>query len=110
VISIERLRHQLDGDWVAFDGNGDVVEYNVPSNVGPAMLSVSPVTDALKRVDDADHVVGSVDKNSVWVVDAIVLNRVVFRRIPEGTFTAEELIEAVREAGYSWQISETSDL
>jgi len=108
VISIESLREHLDGDWVAFDKQGNVVDYVVPRDIGPATLSVSPVTDALKEVDEADRVVGSVDKNSVWSVDAIVLNSIVLRRLSENTYTAEGLIEAVREAGFSWQISPTS--
>lgn len=109
VISIERLKDQLDGDWVAFDKHGQVVEYTVQKDIGPATLSVSPVTDALKEVDDADRVVGSVDRNTVWSVDAIVLNTIVLRRLPDETFTAEELIEVVREVGFGWQVSLTSD-
>lgn len=105
VISIERLRAQLDGDWVAIDKHGHVVEYTVAKDIGPATLSVSPVTDALKEVDDADRVVGSVDKNTVWSVDAIVLNTIVLQRLPDSTYTAEELIEAVRDVGFGWQIS-----
>lgn len=108
VISIEQLRDQLDGDWVAFDSHGEVVDYVVPKDIGPATLSVSPMTDAMKQVDEADRVVGSVDKNSVWSVDAIVLNSIVLKRLPDATFTAEDLIEAVRDAGFAWQISPTS--
>lgn len=108
MISIERLREQLDGDWVAFDKQGHLVDYDVPNDVGPATMSVSPITDALKEVDDADRVVGAVDKNSVWSVDAIVLNTIVLRRLPDETYTAEELIRAVRDAGFAWQISPTS--
>lgn len=105
VISIEGLRDQLDGDWVAVDRHGEIVEYSVPKDIGPATLSVSPVSDALKEVNDADNIVGSVDKNTVWSVDAIVLNSIVLSRLPDQTFTAEELIEAVREAGFVWQIT-----
>lgn len=108
MISIERLRAQLEGDWVAFDKQGRVVDYVVPKDIGPATMSVSPVTDALKRIDEADRVSGSVDKNSVWAVDAIVLNSIVLRRLADETYTAEDLIEAVRDAGFTWQISPTS--
>jgi hypothetical protein len=68
---------------------------------------VSPVTDALKEVDDAGLVVGSTDKNTVWSVDAIVLNSIVLRRLPEETYGPEDLIEAVRGAGFAWQIRPT---
>ena len=108
MISIAALRRHMVGDWVAFDKRGTVVDYVVPKDIGPATLSVSAVTDALKEVDEGDRVVRSVDKNSVWSVDAIVLNSVVLRRLPEQTYTAEELIVAVREAGFAWQISSTS--
>lgn len=107
-ISIEALRQHLDGDWVAFDKYGNVVEYAVPSDIGPATLSVTPVTDALKEVDSADRVVGSTDKNTVWLVDAIVLNSIVLRRLPDETYDAEDLIEAVRGAGFAWQIRPSS--
>ena len=108
MISIETLRQQLVGDWVAFDKHGTVVDYSVPHDIGPATLSVSPVTDALKKVDEADRVAGSVDKNAVWSVDAIVLNSIVLRRLTNDAYDAEELIQAVRDAGFSWQISPTS--
>lgn len=108
MISIETLRQHLVGDWVAFDKHGRVVHHVVPNDIGPATLSVSAVTDALKEVDEADRVVGSVDKNKVWSVDAIVLNSIVLRRLPDDVYEAEELIEAVRDLGFSWQISPTS--
>lgn len=108
MISIAQLREELRDDWVAFDKHGQVVDYVVPKDIGPATMSVSPVTDALKMVDEADRVVGSVDKSSVWSVDAIVLNSIVLRRLPDREYTAEELIEAVRDVGFAWQISPTS--
>lgn len=105
MISIEALRGELDGDWVAIDRHGQVVDYEVPKDIGPATLSVSPMTEALKRVDQDDRVVGDLDRDTVWTVDALVLNTVVLRRLPEREYTAEELIDAVREAGFAWQIS-----
>lgn len=108
VISVDNLRRHTVGDWVAFDKHGDIVEYLVPKDIGPATLSVSAVTDALKEVDPAGRVVASIDKNTVWSVDAIVLNSIVLRRLPEGEYGVEALIEAVRQAGFAWQISPTS--
>lgn len=108
MISVDNLRRHTVGDWVAFDKHGDIVEYLVPKDIGPATLSVSAVTDALKEVDPAGRVVASIDKNTVWSVDAIVLNSIVLRRLPEGEYGVEALIEAVRQAGFAWQISPTS--
>lgn len=108
MISVEKLLDQLKGEWVAFDRHGQAVEYEIPKDIGPATLSVSAVTDALKQVDEADRVVGSVDRETVWMVDAVVLNSIVLRRLPMTSFTIEELLEAVREAGFVWQISPTS--
>lgn len=110
MISTEKLTSRLDGDWVAFDKHGEVVDYVVADHIGPAILLVSPVTDALKRVDDAERVVDSIDRGSVWMVDVIVLNSTVLSALPHKELSAEELIDSVREAGFTWQISSTSDL
>lgn len=109
VISTADLRALLDGDWVAFDIDGRLVDFPVASDVGPATLTVSPVTDALKVLDENGFLAGSVDKTPYWSVDAIVLNVAVLDRLPNGSFTAEDLIEEVRRVGFSWQISWTSD-
>ena len=108
MISIAALRQRIEGDWVAFDKHGNKVAYDVPKDIGPATMSVSPVVDAIKRIDEADRVVESVPRESLWEVDAIVLNSVVLGRLDDRVLTAEELIEAVREAGFVWEISSTS--
>jgi hypothetical protein len=110
VISLADLRSLIDGNWVAFDVEGRTVEYKVPKDIGPAALSVSSVTDALKVVGEDGNLVGSVDKASYWSVDAIVLNVVVLDRLHGSSYTAEDLIEEVRSVGFSWQISPTSGL
>jgi hypothetical protein len=110
VISITRLRDQLEGDRVVFDRWGHVVEVEVPEGIGPATLMVSPLTEAVKRVDEAERLVESVNRSGMWAVDAIVLSSVVLSRL-EATgesMTAEELIDAVTEAGFAWQTSPTS--
>lgn len=96
------------GNWVAFDKHGDRVDYTVPNDIGPATLSVSPVTDALKTVDDVGNLATSGDKAAFWSVDAIVLNVVVLDRLPESVDSVEDLIEKVRQIGFTWQISPTS--
>lgn len=103
MISTARLIESLVGNWVAFDHEGEPVEIDIPGSIGPAALLVSPVTDALKRVEGG--IVEPVDRDQMWEVDAIVLNRVVLRRLGEGEMSVEDLLAAVRELGFSWQIS-----
>lgn len=103
MISTARLVEGLIGDWVAFDGSGETFEVDIPGSIGPAALLVSPVTDALKRVEGG--VVESVDRDQMWEVEAMVLNRVVLRRLGEEEMSTEELMAAVRELGFRWQIS-----
>lgn len=103
VISTSRLTDSLVRDWVAFDQHGNPLEIEIPGDIGPAALLVSPVTEAVKRVE-GDNVV-SLDRDQMWLVEAIVLNRVVLRRLEDQEMTAEDLLTAVREKGYSWQIS-----
>ena len=102
-ISTSRLAAHLRGSWVVFDKQGDPLEIEIPRDIGPAALLVSPVTEAVKRLDD--DTVESLDRDQMWLVDAIVLNIVVLRRLGDLEATPEELLSAVREAGYSWQIS-----
>ena len=106
--SIAHLRSRLAGNWVAFDEEGEVLDIEIPADVGPAALLVSAVTDALKTVDDSDRVTGSIDRAGMWSVDAILLNVVALDRLPDGEVTFEELMEAVRQSGLVWQIRPTS--
>jgi hypothetical protein len=71
--------------------------------VGPAALLVSDVTEAVKRVEDG-VVVESVDRRKMWAVEAIVLNRIVLRRLDEEEVSVEGLFDSVRAAGFAWQI------
>lgn len=103
MISTSRLAASLRGNWVAFDKHGIPVEVDIPGDIGPAALLVSPVTDAVKRLDG--DTVESLDRDQIWLVEAIVLNSVVLRRLGDLEATPEELLSAVRGAGYSWQIS-----
>jgi hypothetical protein len=105
-ISTSRLAANLRGDWVAFDKQGNPLEIEIPGDIGPAALLVAPVVDAVKRLDGES--VESLDRDRLWLVEAIVLNRVVLRRIGKLEATAEDLLGVVREAGYSWQISPIS--
>ena len=78
----------------------------IPADVGPAALLVTPVTDAVKRLD-GDEVV-SLDREGMWAVEAIVLNKVIVRRLDDMEVTAEELLDLVPEMGYTWQVSPIS--
>lgn len=106
MISTSRLRETLVGDWVAFDREGRTIDLEIPKDIGPAALLVGPVTDAVKRIDG--EAVRSLDREGMWAVEAIVLNRVVLRRLEDRELSAEDLLAAVRELGYSWQISPIS--
>jgi hypothetical protein len=110
VISIPALTRSLHGDRVAFDEHGDLLEMDIPDGFGPATLVVSEVTDALKSVDDTGLVSRSVDRGAMWVVDAIVVSRIVLTSLEPDELTIEGLLEAVRRAGFDWQISPTSAL
>lgn len=106
MISRSRLIENLVGDYVAFDEKGDPVDVDIPRTIGPAAFLVGPVTDAVKRVDG--HVVESLDRDRLWAVEAIVLNRVVLRRLDDRKMSVEELLETVRDLGYRWQVSPIS--
>lgn len=106
VISISRLKQGLAGHRVAFDEHGDLLDIEMPGDIGPTSLVVAPVTDALKRLQGDK--VESLDRDEVWAVEAIVLGEEVLELLDEGDVTVEELLRAVRELGYSWEIIPTS--
>lgn len=108
MISIATLQDHLADRWVAFDKHGAVLEVEIPNDIGPAAFLVSPVTDALKEVDDDGFVTGPVDRSRMWAVDAIVLNEIALRRLGAESYSASELIEAVRRSGLTWQVRPTS--
>lgn len=105
-ISTVRLADSLRGDWVVFDNQGNPLDFEIPGDIGPAALLVAPLVDAVKRKEGKS--VESLDRDEMWLVEAIVLNKVVLRRIGVLEATAEDLLRAVREAGYSWQVSPIS--
>lgn len=106
VISISILKTSLDGDWVSFDRRGRLLYIEIPGNIGPAAFLVREVTDAVKRLEG--ELVHSLDRDAMWAVDAIVLNRVVLQKLEDEEMTIDELIDAVRERGFGWQISPVS--
>lgn len=106
MISTARLLAALHGGHVAFDTQGNPVEIDLADVRGPATLLVAPVTDAVKRLRDG--VVESLDRDEMWVVEAMVLEGDVLRHLGEVDLTADELWAAVEEAGFAWQVSPTS--
>lgn len=108
VISISRLVDSTDAARVAFDEDGLPLDLDLPDEIGPATLLVSDVNEALKLVDDRGRVTESVDRSTVWSVDAIVVDRQVLSRLDEDGHTVGSLLEAVAALGYTWQISSTS--
>lgn len=106
MISTAKLLGSLHGSHVAFDTQGNPVEVDIADVRGPATLLVAPVTDAVKRLRDG--VVESLDRDEMWVVEAMVLERDVLRDLGGVDLTADELWVAVEEAGFTWQVSPTS--
>lgn len=108
MISPSRLAQSIVGDRAVFDQHGNLLDIDIPSGVGPATLLVAPVTDAVKRLDD-DRV-ESLDRDQMWLVEAIVLHRDILDHIGDREIDAEDLLTAVRDAGHSWQVSPISGL
>jgi hypothetical protein len=106
MISTARLLGALHGGHVAFDTQGNPVEIGIADARGPATVLVAPITDAVKRLRDG--VVESLDRDEMWVVEAMVLEGHVLRLLGEVDLTADELWAAVEDAGFAWQVSPTS--
>jgi hypothetical protein len=108
MISTAKLLASLHEGHVAFDTQGNPVEVDRSYVRGPASILVAPVADAVKRLRDG--VVESLDRDEMWVVEAMVLEGDVLRDLGEVDLTADELWAAVEEAGYAWEVSPTSSL
>ncbi len=108
VISISRLRERIVGDRVVFDRQGNPADIDVSHARGQAVLVVAPVTDAVKRVE-GDRV-ESLDRDRMWAVVAIALDKVVLEQLDGDELSVEELLSAVPRMGYSWEISPNADL
>ena len=91
----ERQRIRLDPDG-ALDLSGDT-----PSWDDRAVLVVDEVTEAVKRVE-GESVLGSVDRDELWAVKGIILDREVALALPDDLGSPADLIEAVTNAGYHW--------
>lgn len=94
-----------DGDWVVVRPDGEIIDIEIPKDIGPATLMVGPVTDALKS-HDGRLLTGAIDRDRVWGVEAFALNRVVVRRLDVEELTPLELCETVTSWRLAWQKSE----
>lgn len=93
---------------MVFDGQGNPADADVSSVRARAVLVVAPVTDAVKRVEEGR--VESLDRDGMWAVEAIALDRVVLEQLEGEELTVEELLAAVPRMGYPWEISPSADL
>ena len=108
VISISRLLERSEGGLVVFDPGGRPLDIDLPADmVSPALL-VAPVTDAVKRVEDGR--MESLDREQMWSVRAIVLDAELLADLGDRDLGAEDLMDAVRDLGYTWQVNPVSDL
>jgi hypothetical protein len=97
----------VTGAHVAFDLHGSPLEIgSLPDE--PALLLARPVTDAVKEVE-ADRVVSSKDRSEMVQVEGFALGPDVLRKVGPRFLDAEQLIEAVRSAGFSWVLLEPNE-
>jgi len=106
VVFISELKKMAQGgrDWVVLGVDGELVDVEVPRDVGPAALLVSSVTDALKTVSEDGLVVDAPRRDGVWQVEAFVLNRVVVEALDSKVPVPGGLFDAVEELGLGWQV------
>lgn len=91
----EHGRVRLDPDGV-LDLSGDIQGAD-----DRAVLVVDEVTEAVKRVE-GEGVLGTVDRDELWTVKGIILDREVVLGLPDDLATPADLIGAVKNAGYHW--------
>ncbi|MGB7860710.1 MAG: hypothetical protein WBM90_09455, partial [Acidimicrobiia bacterium] len=103
-ISALNARLAEDENWVLFDTAGAPLDLRVPRDIGPATLLVSPVTDALKTMNEDGLVVESLDRAHVWSVVGYALNRVVLKKLDHVKMSPEQLYEAVVGLRLGWQV------
>ncbi len=82
--------------------NGEPVSWEVETPA-PACLVVDELTDAVKLVE-GDALGDSIDRDELWAVRGFALSREVVASLTPGTYSAGELIVAVRASGYAWSV------
>ena len=106
MISLTKLRAGLRDDWVVFESGGSLLYSEPPADVGPAVMLVTEVVDAMKVVESG-FVVESVDRDRLWVLEGLAMSGEVISQLGEGEVELADLIEAVRESGFEWQVTPT---
>lgn len=88
---------------LVIDHRGQLLDIDGPPEELPVPgLLVSPVVEAVKQVEER-RVVADLDRDSMWAVQGFVLDLRVLYALGEGKYSAEDLIRAVRSAGFDWQ-------
>lgn len=88
---------------VAVDFAGEIIETQETSGPGQALLITTPPTDAVKVVN-AGKVIESLDRETLWSIEAFVLGSEVILAIDGSVNSPEELVEAVSNAGFEWRV------
>lgn len=102
ILALRKLVHAGKAR-VVVDVTGAVVDRDELPEVGTAALIATPLTEAVKVVDGG-LVLDSLDRDTLWSIEAFVLGREVLLALHEGLTTPEELIGAVTRAGFEWQV------
>lgn len=92
---------------VVFESGATDPRASPAGGIAPAVLLVDRLTDAVKEVDD-ERVVGSRDRDGLWQVVRIELDRELILSLPAGSLDLGGVVEAVRSAGYTWRVVEVS--
>jgi len=105
VIDLTRITDLVEAgvDRLGFDATGEVIEPDLLSTGGPAVLRVDGVTDAVKLVS-GDRVVGPVDRETLWSVHWFELDVEVVLELGTTHIEPDDLIEAVKTAGHDWRV------
>ena len=106
MLTVSRLQEMLgeDRDWIFVRPTGEPVDMEVPPNLGPATMLVSSMTDALKTVSKDGFVDGSIDRDSVWIVEAFALSRAVVQLLEGEEMSARDLHGSVMGLQFGWQV------
>lgn len=106
VIDISALQELVERgqDWVMVAPDGTTEDPVLPSAAGPANLVVSEVTDAVKLVGQDGLVECSVDRERLWALRVLLVNREVLVRLEPEVVDAVTFLEIVSDAGFRWQV------
>lgn len=112
MVNIIELKRRLadGGDWALFDSHGEALGVLVPPDIGPATLLVAPVTDAVKTTTSDGLVNQSLNRDDIWAVQGLALNRVVVDRLDREMMTLREIYDAVVSMRIGWQVKKMAEI